>query len=165
PETEVSLDERGRIFVRGPTLMSRYLGQPPLEKGAWFPTQDLGFWDSEDRLVVVGRADCTIVSGGENVPAERVEEALCATPFVEEAAVFGVPDEIWGERVVAVVTGQEVSHKELLAALRDVLEPYALPKEVYFCASLPRLGSGKLDRRGARALLETLRPAAPPSSD
>ena len=125
----------------------------------------MGFWDSEDRLVLVGRADSTIVSGGENVSAERVEECLCSTPFVDEAAVFGVSDEIWGERVVALVTGRGVSLEEVSSALKKDLEPFALPKEIYFCPELPRLSSGKLDRRAARSLLETLRESTPALTD
>ncbi len=151
--TEIALDGAGRIAVRGPTMMNRYWGAPVRKPDEWFLTQDFGHWDDEDRLVIRGRADNMIISGGENVAAESVEESLTALPTVEEAVVFGVKDEIWGQRIVALLRGIPQDLETIREALRDQLEPYALPKEVWYVEELPRLASGKLDRKKARSLL------------
>ncbi len=156
--TEVALSGSGRLAVRGPTLMNRYWGAPARKPDDWFVTEDIAHWDESDRLVIEGRADNMIISGGENVAAERVEEALATLPFIEEAVVFGVPDDRWGHRIVALVAGDETPLEDIRAALRDQLEPYALPKETVFCGALPRLPTGKLDRRAAESRLIQLRP-------
>lgn len=156
--TEIALDGSGRLAVRGPTLMNRYWGGPERQADEWFVTQDFAHWDDADRLVIVGRADNMIISGGENVAAERVEEALLTLPFVDEAAVFGLADEKWGQRIVALVTGKATDLADIRGSLRGQLEAYALPKEVYFCDALPRLPTGKVDRRAAESRLLKLRP-------
>lgn len=157
PGTEVALDGSGRISVRSPTLMNRYLGSPQRAPDEWFVTQDFGHWDEEDRLVIRGRADNMIISGGENVAAERVEDSLQALPSVKESVVFGVDDPEWGQRIAALLVGEILTIETIRADLREHLEPYALPKEVYFCAALPRLENGKIDREAARSLLLKLR--------
>lgn len=157
PGTQVALDGSGRISVRGPTLMNRYWGCPPRADDEWFVTQDFGHWDESDRLVIRGRADNMIISGGENVAAERVEESLLALPSVREAVVFGLDDAEWGQRIAALLVGEILSLDELRAALRGDLEPYALPKEIYFCEALPRLENGKLSRETAKSLLLGIR--------
>lgn len=153
PGTEVALDGSGRISVRGPTLMNRYWGRPPRAEDEWFVTQDFGHWDEVGRLVIQGRADNMIISGGENVAAERVEESLLALSSVREAAVFGLNDAEWGQRIAALLVGEERSLDEIRAALKEHLEPYALPKEIHYCSALPRLQTGKLDRKSAKSLL------------
>jgi O-succinylbenzoic acid--CoA ligase len=161
PGTEVALDGSGRISVRGPTMMNRYLGSPKRSPDEWFVTQDFGHWDEEDRLVIRGRADNMIISGGENVAAERVEDSLEALPTIREAVVFGVPDLEWGQKIAALLVGTPGPLEAIRADLREHLEAYALPKEVHFCAALPRLSSGKVDRDAARALLLALRAEGP----
>lgn len=159
--TQVALDGSGRISVRGPTLMNRYWGSPRRDPEEWFVTQDYGHWDEADCLVIRGRADNMIISGGENVAAERIEDSLLTLSSVREAAVFGVDDVAWGQKIVALLVGEPSPIDVIRAALKDHLESYALPKEVHFCAALPRLQNGKLDREAAKALLQELRGDAP----
>jgi O-succinylbenzoic acid--CoA ligase len=161
PGMEVALDGSGRISVRGRPLMNRYWGSPARAGEDWFVTQDFGHWDEADRLVIRGRADNMIISGGENVAAERVEDGLLALPGVSEAAVFGVADGEWGQRITALVVGVRRTLEAMRTELKQHLESYALPKEIHFCSALPRLQSGKLDRESARAMLHQLSEATP----
>jgi long-chain acyl-CoA synthetase len=109
--------------------------------------------DYEGYLFLVDRAKDMIVSGGENVYCSEVEEILYKHPFVLEAAVFGVPDEKWGEAVHAVVVLREpVSVDELLKFCRDFLAGYKLPKDITFSdQELPKSGPGKILKRELRA--------------
>jgi acyl-coenzyme A synthetase/AMP-(fatty) acid ligase len=141
--------------------MNRYWGSPARAGEDWFVTQDFGHWDEADRLVIRGRADNMIISGGENVAAERVEDGLLALPGVSEAAVFGVADGEWGQRITALVVGERRTLEAMRTELKQHLESYALPKEIHFCSALPRLQSGKLDRESARAMLHQLSEATP----
>ncbi len=97
-----------------------------------------------------GRVDDVIVTGGENVRPEEVEEVLVADPAVAEAAVIGRPDPEWGQRVVAIVVaaeGAEPDSAKLSRHCRRQLAPPKVPKAIVLAASLPRTGSGKLQRR------------------
>lgn len=132
----------GEILVRGPMV-----ARGSLASDGWLHTGDLGTLDSEGRLRVEGRRADLIVTGGENVMAGEVEEALRAHPAVADAGVRGFEDEEWGERVVAfVVRAGEVSQDELIEACRARLGAYKAPKEVRFVVELPRTASGKLIR-------------------
>ena len=138
----------GEILVRGPMVASGSLAPD-----GWLHTGDLGSLDSEGRLRVEGRRASLIVTGGENVMADEVEDALRTHPAVVDAGVIGVLDEEWGERVVAyVVRDGEVSEPELVQLCRTRLGSYKAPKEVNFVAELPRNAAGKLvrGRLGAR---------------
>jgi O-succinylbenzoic acid--CoA ligase len=150
----------GRIRLRGPVLMNGYRLRPDLTADAlldgWLCTEDLGSFDGE-RLVVHGRADDVILTGGENVAAGAVAELLMAHPDVRDAAVTGVPDEEWGERVVAVVVAGE--SWPTLATLRswvaDRAGPAAAPSGLVIVPSIPRLTSGKPDRLAVRTLAQS----------
>ncbi len=150
---EVDLDPAGRIRLRGPTMMRGYRDGGGLDPDGWFTTADLGEW-RDGRLRVLGRVDDVIVTGGEKVLAGEVVAALERHPAVAEAAVVGVPDEEWGERVVAWVVPATVGAAVALSALRDavgdVLPRHAAPKEVVVTSTLPRLPSGKVDRLALR---------------
>jgi acyl-CoA synthetase (AMP-forming)/AMP-acid ligase II len=115
----------------------------------WLHTGDLGSLDDGGRLVVLGRARDVIVTGGEKVAPDGVEEALRAHPEVMDAGVAGRPDPEWGQAVTAwVVAGPAgVGDEELLAFLRVRLAPHEVPKRIHRVASLPRNAAGKLERR------------------
>ena len=124
-----------------------------------FRTADLGRWDAQGRLQVVGRTDDVIVTGGVNVSATRVEQVLADHPGVAACAVVGRPDDEWGQRVVAVV---QPSRWDAAPTLEDVrafaaarLEPAELPRELVALGLLPMLPSGKPDRVAAAAVLGT----------
>lgn len=149
----------GRVAISGPMLTSGYRLRPDLSAdaidGGWLVTNDLGRLDADGRLQVTGRADDVIVSGGENVAAEQVVAVLLQHPGIADAAVVGVPDEKWGQRVVAVVSGAAVPDLEVLRDwCRTKLAAAALPRDVVVVEALPQLASGKPDRMAVRQLAE-----------
>lgn len=155
--TEVRIDARrrgpGEILVRGPTVSPGYVNHPPALDGGWLRTGDIGYLDKEGYLHVLDRRDDLIVSGGENVYPAEVEEVLRAHEAVADAAVTGLPDAEWGQRVVAAVVlrpGRSLAPEELLAFCRQRLGGYKVPKELRLVPSLPRSASGKLLRRQVR---------------
>ncbi|MEM7677877.1 MAG: AMP-binding protein [Myxococcota bacterium] len=168
PGTEVRIRD-GRIWVRGPTLLSGYLAPAGSDDGlgaafdeeGWFDTSDLGAIDVDGRLTVHARRQDLILSGGENVYPSEVEAALTSLPDVQDAVVFGIEDQEWGQAVAAaVVAGSETSFEFLDQRLRSML---AGPKRPRFGAFLSRLAltpSGKVDRQrvieAARARLKPI---------
>lgn len=149
---EVALRE-GRIRLRGEVLFAGYRGESPdraLDDDGWFTTDDLGAFEADGALRVLGRADDVIISGGENVPVAAVEAALRHAPGVAEVAVTGRPDPEWGQVVVAVVVPTEPSalpSRETLRAHVRVTHPAAwAPREVLVVEALPRDAMGKIGR-------------------
>jgi O-succinylbenzoic acid--CoA ligase len=137
--TDVELAEDGEILVSGPTVAP---GAGPMLR-----TGDLGAWNVDGVLHVVGRKSDTIVTGGENVAPGEVEAVLEGHRAVAEAAVHGVPHREWGEAVVAtVVVRADVSEEELRAHCAARLAPFKVPKAIRFADVLPRTRSGKLER-------------------
>ncbi|KAA0234396.1 MAG: putative 2-succinylbenzoate--CoA ligase [Acidimicrobiales bacterium] len=143
----------GEILVRSHTLLRCYRdGTDPKDSAGWFRTGDVGHLAAGDRrLVVEGRADELIITGGENVWPQPVEEVLRSDPRVRDVAVVGRPDEEWGERVVAMVVPQDPRSPPRLQDLRRLvkerLPAYSAPKELLLVDALPRTTLGKL-RRG-----------------
>jgi len=119
----------GRIEVRGPMVSSGYLAEEPRADGSWFTTGDLGEIDDSGRLIVLGRADAVIVTGGENVHPAEVERVLLSHPGVVEARVFGIPDDEWGRRVVAEVVLEGATAAQLRQWAESRLTTAQLPKE------------------------------------
>jgi O-succinylbenzoic acid--CoA ligase len=141
----------GEIHVRGPMLFRTYRnGHDPKDDDGWFPTRDAGSWTADGRLVVHGRADDVIITGGENVWPVAVERVLAEHPDVAEVTVIGRADDEWGQRVVAVVVPCTPSAPPTLDALRafvkERLHPYAAPRELDLVESLPRTSIGKVQR-------------------
>jgi len=148
--------ERGELVVSGPTVTPGYLDEAATEAAVsahGFHTGDLGYRDEDGRLWVVGRADDRIVTGGENVTAGTVAAAIRDCPGVEDAAVVGLPDEEWGQRVAALVVGA-TDAAAVRDHCRDELAPYEVPKTVRVVESLPRTPSGTVDREAVRRRLE-----------
>jgi o-succinylbenzoate---CoA ligase len=135
------------IVIGGATVADGYRGGVRFH--GEFRTADLGAVGSDGRLVVLGRADDVIVSGGVNIHPNTVAAALCRQPGVRDCAVAGVPDAEWGEAVVAWVVGH-VNPTELRAAVRSELG-LATPKAVHLVPAIPMLPSGKPDRRALLA--------------
>lgn len=154
---EVRADATGRLQVRGLGLLRSYRdGTDPKGPDGWLSTGDMGEM-VEGRLVVHGRADDLIVTGGENVWPGPVAEILRMHPAVADVAVVGRPDEEWGERVVAVVVPQDPVAPPALAGLRSLvkerLPAYTAPRELVLVDALPRTPGGKLRRSALRSLL------------
>lgn len=120
--------------------------------GPWFTAGDLGALDDDGYLTLHGRDGDLIISGGVNVYPAEVERALRELPGVEDAVVFGVPDDRWGEQVCAVLAGT-VTPDDVTAWAGERLAPPKRPKRVTVLTGLPRTHSGKPDRRAARDLL------------
>ncbi|HUZ76537.1 MAG TPA: o-succinylbenzoate--CoA ligase [Chloroflexota bacterium] len=155
-ERDADVDEAGEIFLRGPSIMRGYLGEPPLPDG-WLATGDIGWLDAEGYLYVGDRRDDLIISGGENVYPAEVEAALLAHPCVVEAGVVGLPDERWGQVPAALAVLRDgspvVDAAELVAFCRERLASYKVPTSISFAAALPRTSSGKLMRHQLRTTL------------
>ena len=162
-DVEVRIGADGRVHLRGPMLMSGYRLRPDLTEQAladgWLVTNDVG--EIQDgRLVVTGRADDVIVSGGENVSADAVAAVLSDHPDIDDVAVVGVADDEWGQRVVAVIVSASPPTLENVRAwCASRLEPVGRPHQLVVAAEIPRLAHGKLDRAQLRAL--AVRPPAP----
>jgi fatty-acyl-CoA synthase len=110
-------------------------------------TGDVGRLDEEGRLFVEGRADDMIVSGGENVYPEEVEMTLEGHDSVKEAAVIGVDDEEWGQRLKAFVVSEgQVSEDDLKSHIKENLAKFKVPREIEFLDELPRKPQGKVDK-------------------
>ena len=142
---ELRLSGEREILVRGPQV-----APGSLDEHGWLRTGDLGSFDSEGRLTVVGRQVDTIISGGENVAPAEVEAVLLEHPAVADAGVFAVADDEWGEAVVAQVVlrdGRDASADELREFCATRLARFKVPKAVAFAQELPRTVSGKLRRR------------------
>ncbi len=141
----------GEIFLRGPMLTRTYRdGTVPLDDHGWLATGDLGEWRSDGRLHVAGRRGDLIITGGENVWPETVEAALREAAGVADAAVAGVPDPEWGQRVVAWIVPADAadppSLTRLRAAVAERLPTFMAPKELVLIDVVPRTALGKVAR-------------------
>ena len=155
PLDDVSVDigPGDRIRIAGPVLFSGYRLRPDLtaaaRDGRWFVTSDLGSLGPSGELLVRGRADDVINTGGEKVVPGEVAAVLQACPGVRDAAVIGQPDPEWGERVVAVVVPADPDDPPELELLRlrvrERLPRYAIPSRVVMVDAVPMLPSGKHD--------------------
>lgn len=157
--TAVALDPSGGILLAGPTMCSGFRDGAPAPR-RWLVTADHGRWGADGRLEVLGRRDDVIVTGGENVHARAIEAALRGVPGVHDAAVVGVDDPEWGQRVEAWIVG-EAALDRVAATVRRTLPPPAVPKRLHQVAELPRTALGKVARTQLRSLTATARwPAA-----
>ena len=156
----VATDAAGLIRIRGPVLFSRYRLAPGLTSASiddgWFVSSDLGDVAADGSVVLRGRADDVINTGGEKVDPAQVESALRALDWVGDAVVVGAPDADWGERVTAIIVpaGRSVppSLADLRTELRDVLPRYAVPRGIVCVGEIPMLASGKPDRLKLRMI-------------
>jgi fatty-acyl-CoA synthase len=148
---DVGPGETGRIFAGSPLVFEGYTsGEDKARLGNLTSTGDMGRFDENGRLFVEGRDDDMIVSGGENVFPAEVEELLHQHPDVADAAVVGVPDERFGQALVAHVVlrqGGSASPDELRAHVKKSLANYKVPREIVLHDSLPRNESGKVLKR------------------
>ncbi|MFC7496651.1 MULTISPECIES: AMP-binding protein [unclassified Nocardioides] len=151
----VALGPGGRIRIAGPTLFEGYDGDPALTAEAlvdgWFLTSDAGRLDDDGRLQVLGRIDDVVVSGGVNVPAPAVAARLREHPEVAAAEVLGVPDEEWGNRLVAYVVGG-LTLQDARDWVAEVHPRSWAPRQVVALDAIPLLANGKPDRLALREL-------------
>ena len=151
----VALGSGGRIRIAGPVLFDGYAGRPDLTaevlRDGWLTTPDVGEFDDDGLMRVLGRADDVVVTGGFNVPVASVEAVVLSLPGVAACAVVGRPDAEWGEVVCAVVETTEPGRSAVtLDLVRDAVSsrhPRAwAPRELIVTEALPLLESGKVDR-------------------
>ncbi|MGE0138937.1 MAG: class I adenylate-forming enzyme family protein [Ilumatobacteraceae bacterium] len=146
----------GEIVIRGPNVMQGYWNKPEQTEAAlhdgWYRSGDLGYADERSFVFLVDRAKDMIVTGAENVYSTEVEEALYTHPAIAEAAVFGVPDERWGEAVYAMVVLREpATAEELQQHCRERIAGYKVPKQIVISDDpLPKSGAGKILKREIR---------------
>jgi o-succinylbenzoate---CoA ligase len=155
----VAVDDDGRVRLGGPTLFDGYEGDPDLTASTlvdgWFVTADAGRLDLDGRLHVLGRLDDVVVSGGVNVPGPAVAARLRRHPDVAAAEVVGVPDEEWGNRLVAFVVVRGGGELDLEAARDWVAEAHPrawAPRQLVRLDDVPLLENGKPDRLALRRL-------------
>ncbi|AOY99547.1 AMP-dependent acyl-CoA synthetase [Cupriavidus sp. USMAHM13] len=152
--------ERGEIVVRSSLVMAGYYKDPAATAEAsrfgWHHTGDIGYLDEDGYLYIVDRAKDMIITGGFNVYSVEVEAVLMEHPGVQDSAVIGLPDDKWGERVVAVLQprpGCTLAAEEVIAFVKSRIGSVKAPKQVEFWTDLPRSKVGKVIKKEVRATL------------
>jgi len=156
--TEMKVDAEGELLARSSVVMDGYWSQPVETAAAivngWFHTGDGGTIGENSYVTISDRKKDVIISGGENVSSIEVEDAVFSHPDVSEVAVIGIPDEKWGEMVMALVvktSGSTLTQAELIAYVKTKLAGYKCPKQVEFRTELARTATGKLQKFKLRA--------------
>lgn len=147
----------GEFLIRAPSLTTGYFNQPELTAAAfpdgWYRSGDAGYRDADGYLFLVDRVKDMIITGGENVYSTEVENAVGQIEGVQMCAAIGLPDEKWGERVVAVVVldpEASLGAEDIIARCRELIADYKVPKEVRFVSALPMTASGKIMKNQLR---------------
>jgi long-chain acyl-CoA synthetase len=150
--------EEGEICIKGHNIMKGYLDNPTETEAAfwpdgWYRSGDIGVLDKDGYLFIVDRIKDMIITGGENVYPREVEELLYTMPEVQEAAVIGIPDREWGERVVAYIVvkeGHSLDVPSMKSFLKSRLSAFKVPKEYFAVEGLPKSPAGKILKRELR---------------
>ncbi|MHA1578576.1 MAG: class I adenylate-forming enzyme family protein [Candidatus Freyarchaeota archaeon] len=148
---DLPVGEIGEIICRAPSFNPEYYKNPEKTKevfrDGWFHMGDLGRFDEDKHLYVVGRVEDMIISGTDRIFAPEIEDLLTSHPKVQDCAVIGLPDENLGKIVTAVIVpqpGESVSEQEIIDFCRDKLEEFKVPKKVKITDSIPRTATGKI---------------------
>jgi len=161
--TEVTPDEHevGEILAKGETVTPGYWHMPEETSqrivDGWLHTKDLAVVNPEGYVTIVDRKDDVIISGGENIYSIEVDDVLYAHPSILEAAVFGLPDPVWGERVTAAVVlkkDEDIQEEEIIDFCKERLAPFKAPKTVILTDCLPKTGSAKICKYKLRKQFE-----------
>jgi acyl-CoA synthetase (AMP-forming)/AMP-acid ligase II len=151
--------EVGILHVRGDQIAGEYATGSVLDSDGWFCTRDRASIDADGYLFIEGRADDTIIRGGENIAPSEIEEVLLTHDAVKEACVVGLADDEWGQRLVAAIVlapAREASPDELRAFVRERLRGAKTPESIVFCDSLPHTPTGKMLRRSVQEELQNI---------
>ncbi|MFC1824772.1 long-chain-fatty-acid--CoA ligase [Thermodesulfobacteriota bacterium] len=151
------LNDVGEIAVRSDMTMKGYWNNPEATatalRGGWLHTRDMGYRDEDGYIYLVDRKEDMIISGGFNIYPKEVEDIIYMHPAVFEATVFGIPDDLWGESVKAVVSlkeGMSATADEIIDHCKNHLASYKKPKSVDFIKEIPKNPTGKILRRQLR---------------
>jgi acyl-CoA synthetase (AMP-forming)/AMP-acid ligase II len=158
---ELGTGEVGEIWVSTPRVMKGYADgaghvSSPLRDG-WLPTRDMGWIDADGYIFLAGRKDDMIIRGGENIAPAEVEAVLYSHPAVDEAAILGVPDVEWGQRIAAFVVprkGASITADDLVEFCRQRLASFKKPELIRFVDALPKNQLGKVLKKELRAQFE-----------
>ncbi|RNC79613.1 MAG: o-succinylbenzoate--CoA ligase [Balneola sp.] len=144
-------NQSGTIWLKGPQVFDGYYykkdNKDRFDKDGWFNTGDYGHKNTFDQVFIESRRTDLIITGGENVNPVEVEQAIQKLPFIKEAAVVGLPDEEWGQKITAVVTlsnGKNPSLEEMRDLLKGELINFKLPRELFIIDELPKTQTGKI---------------------
>ena len=156
---ELPADQIGEIVIRTPRVMKGYAGQESataalLDADGWLHTRDMGYIDEDGYIYLVGRKDDIIIRGGENIAPAEIEAVLHAHPAIDEAAVIGLPDVDWGQKIAAFVAlrpGKTASAEELTEFCRQRLASFKKPEVIRFVDALPKNPLGKVLKKELRA--------------
>jgi len=146
----LAVGEPGLVFLRGEQVSGEYDAGSVIDEAGWFPTRDRGWIDADDYLFIEGRADDTIIRGGENIAPAEIEDVLVRHPAVDSACVVGLPNDEWGQSIAAAVVlsaGRSITVEELQAYCRESLRGSKTPETIVFRDELPHTPTGKLLRR------------------
>ena len=152
-DNEVPSGKAGEIIAKGDHIALGYWKMPEETartfKNGWLHTGDLGYRDEDAYVFIVGRKKDIIISGGENISSLEVEETISQHPAVAEVAVIGVPDEVWGEAVKAIVALKPnyqgvITDRDIISFSKQRLAGYKCPKSVDFVKELPKNPAGKI---------------------
>jgi acyl-CoA synthetase (AMP-forming)/AMP-acid ligase II len=149
----------GQILCRGPNIMQGYLNDPAATEsalaGGWLHTGDMGWQDEQGFIYIAGRKKELIISGGTNIYPREVEDVLNQHPAVKEAAVIGVEDKLWGERVAAAVVlrqNKACTEQQLMEFCRERLASFKCPRSILFIGELPRNAAQKILKEDLKQL-------------
>jgi len=156
---DLPIGEIGELWVRTPRIMKGYGSggshTSPLQDG-WLPTRDMGWLDEDGYIFLAGRKDDMIIRGGENIAPAEVEAVIYSHPGVDEAAVIGLPDVEWGQRVAAVIVprpGVTLTADEVSEFCRQRLASFKKPEVIHFTDALPKNQMGKVLKKDLRTQL------------
>jgi acyl-CoA synthetase (AMP-forming)/AMP-acid ligase II len=159
---DVRTGEIGEILIKSKRIMTGYWHNPDATERAirngWLYTGDMGYYDEKGFIYIADRKKDMIVTGGENVYPKEVEEVLYRHPAVSEAAVIGIPDSYWVEKVHALVVlnpGGQATEDEIIGFCRNQIAHYKAPKSVEFLESLPKNPQGKILKKDLRKRYKT----------
>lgn len=149
---KLSVNTSGEIWLKGPQIFDGYLNQDNsafFDEEGWFKTGDFGYVNINGQLFIESRRSDLIITGGENVSPFEVESELKKLDSISEAAVIGLPDDEWGERVAAVIVaanGQSINSENIQEELKKRITSFKIPKQIIQVDSLPRTRNGKIKR-------------------